>query len=169
MKSNKYGKQLLPDNESYKPITVVIIVLVIIFILVGFYFLTNIILNNQHPNETLNEAVIQNDKIIFGQLLSKKDNDYYVIAYDKTTKFADLYNNYLNKYKEKENSFKVYEIDLNDSFNKKYVGDQTNIEDDITKIMVSDDVLFKIHDGKIDNYFVGSSEINKYLKKVIEG
>lgn len=59
-------------------------------------------------------------------------------------------------------------INMNEAFNQKFISDKSNIVDDINELKVSDETLFKIKDGKIEEYKIGSSDINSYLKEISE-
>ena len=168
MKKQNYKPQLVNQDNSYNPKNVVIIISIIVVVLVGFYFITTIVLNNKKIDEPVVESVIQTENIIFGQLLNRSQNEYYVLAYKEDGKFNDIYNNYLKKYREKENDFNVYKINLSDDFNKKFLKDNTNITDKIEELTISDETLFKIKDGKIDTYSVGYDDIIETLKQISE-
>ena len=59
-------------------------------------------------------------------------------------------------------------INIDEAFNSKFKSDTSNIVDDINELKVADETLFKIKDGKIEEYKVGSTEISSYLKQISE-
>ena len=75
---------------------------------------------------------------------------------------ATLYNNYINSYSSKDGSLKVYRIDMDDALNGSYWGEEFNID----TLTINDDVLFKISNGEIVDYYVGSANILKYLEQL---
>lgn len=166
MKRQNYKPQLINQEETYNPKSIVIIISIIVVILVVFYFITTIVLKNKKNEEVTRESVIQTETIIFGQLLNRKEDSYYVLASKKDSKFNSMYNNYLEKYEKKEDKLKVYKINLSDEFNKKFLDDKTNITDKIDELTIESDTLFKINDGKIDTYYVGYDEIIENLKEI---
>ena len=103
---------------------------------------------------------------MFGQIFSRSDSEYYVIAYNESGKFKDIYNKYIDKYNSKDSHIKFYEINLDDAFNKNFVSNKSNIVEDIDNLKVSGDTLFKIKDKKIELYKEGTSDISSYLKKI---
>ena len=50
--------------------------------------------------------------------------------------------------------------------NKAYISDKNNITDDLSELRVNDEVLFKIKDKKIVEFYIGSKDILSALKKL---
>lgn len=158
----------IPEDEySIKKIIITLIVLAAVFFL--FYFITMLVVKpNKNEKENNNIPVeIDSTLITLNNLLDRKENEYYVLASKSDSKpnYNDIYNSYLSNYKNNENSLKVYKVDLSDSFNKNYIG-ETNITDDLSELKVNEDVLFKIKDKKIDEHFIGSTNILKALSEL---
>lgn len=166
-KQKKYEPQLLDDQNSYSIKSMIIIILIIVVILVGFYFLTTVVVENKQIEEepVVNETY-QSEKILFSQVLNRKESEYYVYAYDKKSKFYELYEKYFEKYNEKEDKLEIYEIDMNDGMNKEHIGDKTIIEED--NIVVSEATLFKVKNGKLEKYFANHTDIINELKRISE-
>ena len=70
------------------------------------------------------------------------------------------------KYKSKEKTLPFYYINLDDALNKKYIGEKMSVSDDITKLQLNDEVLFKIKNGKIEKKCVGKDAIIDKLSKL---
>lgn len=170
IKKHKQAEQyLLDEDSSYSVKSIIIMFLVMAVIFVAFYFITIKVLENREKTNTVQEdpAVseeYQSDKILFGQMLTRKENEYYVYAYDENSKFYELYENYLNDYSSKDKALTVYRIDLNDGMNKNYVGSKTVVNDNLDSLQVSSITLFRIKDGKIVKYFTSSDDIAQELK-----
>ena len=162
-----YDNNLINDDDSFKVKSVFIILVIITIILVSFYFITKYVLEHKKDNTPTVESVIDREKIMFGQLFSRGDSEYYVIAYNESGKSKDIYNKYITKYNSKDNHIKVYEINLDDAFNKSFVSSKSNIVEDIDNLKVSGDTLFKIKDKKIEEYKEGTSDISSYLKELV--
>jgi hypothetical protein len=161
---------LIEEGNNYSAKSIIIMVIIMIIVFVSFYFITIKVLENREDQSTVEDNTTvteeyQSEKILFGQMLTRKENEYYVYAYDQKSKFYDLYEQYLKDYSSKDGALTVYRIDLNDGMNKSYVGDQTSIKDTLEGMQVSDITLFKIKDGKIDKYFTSSNDIAQELKK----
>lgn len=161
-------KEPVMTNDSYQFKSFIIIVVVLLVLSVMLYLITNLVIKEEKTEKQTEEETtveIQQEKILMGQLLNRPEDEYYVLAYIKDDQFMQLYETYLNKIKSGDDGVAVYKVDLNEGLNKKYVQDDTNINDDLNDLSVSDTVLFKISDKKIDSYYVGHDEIIEYLKE----
>ena len=168
-RNNKYQAPLINDNEdTFKFKNLIIWIIVIVVVLVGFYFITTYVLDHKSDETEVQESVNQTEKIIFGQICDRKYKEYYVLAYKEDSRLKGIYNRYISKYNKKDNHLNVFMINMNEAFNQKFISDKSNIVDDINELKVSDETLFKIKDGKIEEYKIGSSDINSYLKEISE-
>ena len=161
-----YNNNLITDDDSFKAKNVIIVILIIMAVLVSFYFITKYVLEHKKDNTPVVESVIDREKIMFGQIFSRSDDEYYVIAYNESGKSKDIYNKYIEKYNSKDNHVKFYEINLEDEFNKKFISEKSNIVSNINELKVSGDTLFKIKDKTIEEYKEGTSDISSYLKEI---
>lgn len=160
--------------ESYSIKNMLAIVISISIVFAIFYVITTyVVKNNKEITSNNNVAVIDSSKIVLSQLLNIKEKEYYVIA-TKTNdnsyidaNYLKLYNNYINEYKQQENSIPFYYVNLNDALNKNYLSDKLNITNELKELKLNDEVLFKIKDGKIEDSFVGSDKILKNLSSLL--
>lgn len=175
--TNKEKTEIIEEEYSIKKMLTIVFIVAIIFAV--FYFITTLVVKPQTDNDNEDNttpAVIDLTKITLNSLLSKSEKEYFVLATKKLTNsgahneisYKEIYNNYISKYKNDENAIKFYYIDLDDAMNKNYIGDQTNITDDLSKLKINDDVLFRIKNGKIDKYYVGSENITAELSSLTE-
>ena len=169
IKKRKQTPTLIDDDTSYSFKSVALIIFVIAIVFVGFYFLTTVVVKNQSTtsnNDTDITEGYQTEKILFGQLLTRKESEYYVFAYDENSKSYSLYNQYLKDYNQKDNALEVYRIDINDGMNKEYVSNSSHIGKDLTDLQVSGITLFKVKDGEIVESYTGVS-VGNALKKLV--
>lgn len=146
----------------------------ILLVFVVFYFITNIIVSNRKTENDNTTPVVDSSKIILSQLLNRQEDEYYVIAtmaslYNSSyvdTNYISLYNEYINNYKQKENSYTFYYIDLDSALNKNYIHNELNITNDLSKLKLNDEVLFKIKDGSIEKTYVGRQNILDKLSRI---
>ena len=163
-------------EESYSIKNLIYIVLIIVAILGIFYFITTLVVKpvKLKPENTITE--FDSTKITLNNLLDRKEKEYYVLAtmeslYDSVNskiKYSELYNNYITEYSKEEDSLPFYTINLDDALNKNYISDKTNISSNINEIKLNDEVLFKIKDKKIEEYYVGNKDILKILSSLKE-
>ena len=169
IKNNKKEQVVENDTYSLKKLLLIIIVLSVLFGV--FYFITFQLVDPIEQNETDNEVIEIDESLIhLGNLLNIKEKEYYVLATKKSknnqTNYHELYNQYITKYSENDESLKFYNVDLDNAINKTYIGDELNITNNINEIKLNDDVLFKIKDSKIEEYYIGNSEILETLSKL---
>ena len=167
----KEEKQIEKDTYSLKSLLSIIVIITIILGI--FYFITTLVVHPVEENE-VNNAITEIDstKITLNNLLNRKESEYYVLATKESNNtqvnYIMLYNNYINEYTKDEKSLPFYNVDLNDALNKNYISEKLNISNEITEIKLNDEVLFKVKDGKIEKYFVGSKDILKVLSNLKE-
>ena len=172
-------KQEIIENEySIKQMVIITVSLVAIFGI--FYFITSLIV---HPTKEL-ESIIDNKddnydfkftEILFNHLLDREEKEYYVIAaknsesikINNDANYKVVYDKYIEDYSDKEDALTFYGIDLDDTLNKAYINEELNITNDLSKLKINDDVLFKIKEGKIEKYFVGNKAILEELNKLV--
>lgn len=170
----KIKEKTVKNNDySLKNITFVVIVLLTIFSI--FYFITSMVLKNNSISEDNVPNIIDENKITVGGLLGEKEEEYFVLVL-KTSKinnnnltnvdYNSLYSKYINDYRKKENSLKVYNIYLDDALNANYLNNEAIITDDLNNIKFNDDTLLKIKNGSIEKYFIGNKEILSELSNL---
>ena len=171
-------KQDINSVETYSLKSMIKILVTLLVIFGIFYFITVLLVDNRKEENEDNNAVsvIDSSKIILSQLLNRKEDEYYVIATKESlykssyikTNYVEFYNNYINSYKQQENSVAFYYVDLDNALNKNFIGEKLNISNNIEQIKLNDEVLFKVKDGKIKKYYVGKDEILDELSKLKE-
>lgn len=169
--NKKQVKQIEKDSYSLKSFLLIILVLVIILGI--FYFITTLVAKPVNPTDN-NDGVtiIDETKITLGNILNRKEKEYYVLATKENNNtqanYQTLYNNYINEYKKEENALTFYNVNLDDALNKNYISEELNVSNDLSELKVNDDILFKIKDSKIEEYFSGSKNILKKLSNLKE-
>lgn len=169
--NKKEEKQMEKDSYSLKKLLLIILILAVTF---GVFYLITALVVDPVEDQNINNTPIEIDstKITLNNLLNRKESEYYVLATKESdnsqVNYLMLYNNYINEYTKDEKALKFYNVDLNDALNKTYIGEELNISNEISKIKLNDEVLFKVKDGKIEKYFVGSKDILKVLSTLKE-
>ena len=161
-------------EETYTLKSMMKILLCILTIFVIFYLITNFIVNNKKSGENDNVTVVDFSKITLSQLLNREEDEYFVIAtmaslYNSSyvdTNYINLYNEHINNYKQKDESYAFYYVDLDSALNKNHISDKLNITDDLSKLQLNDEVLFKIKNGSIEKTYVGREKILDKLSRL---
>ena len=166
--------EIIEEEYTLKKFIIIVAALLLVFAL--SYFITTLFVKNnkQIKNNTANSIQIDSDTIIMNHLLDRSENEYYVLAfmpslynnYTSSVNYINLYNKYISDYSKKENSLKIYKVNLDDALNKNYIGEDSNISTDLKELKVSDEILFKIKDSNIENYYKGSEQIIKALSSL---
>ena len=165
----------IEEAEEYTLKQMLIIILILLGVFAIFYFITSVVVKNKKVEEPKSIVVFDVSKITLNSILNKDEEEYYVLAimeskYDiggySKINYTEVYNNYIKQYKNKENSSKFYYVDLDDALNKSYIGEEYNIGEDLTDLKVNDEVLFKIRNGKIVEYYVGNKSIIEKLSSL---
>lgn len=149
------------ENE-YKIGNLIKITLILVLIITIFYGLTIIITKNQTKeleNEVPSNTQIQYEEILIGNIYNQKEDEYYVLV-ELESDYLTLSSS-VNNYNEKEDSLKLYIADLNDGFNKKYLGETSDFNKEYPTFSKS--TLLKISNKKIIEYTEGTDEIQKKL------
>lgn len=173
IKKTQNTKAIKQTNSDYSIKNMLLIILIILLVFVIFYIITTFVVKKETKVNYNTDAVIDSSVITLGNLTNRTEDEYYVLAYRKSNdnssikvNYKELYDNYIAKYKEKENSLKFYYVNLNDILNKSYISDDLNITDDLSNLKINDEVLFKIKDKKIEKYYVGNSKIIDKLSRL---
>ena len=171
-KKEKKETKVIEQEYSIKSMVKIILTISIVFC--SFYLITKLFVKPSSETETT-PSVVDNTKITMNQLLNRKQDEYYVLAtksslYNKSsyqnTNYVEIYNSYINKYMEQEDSLNFYYIDLDNALNKTYFGEKMNITEDISKMVLNDEVLFKIKSGKIEKTYNGKDKIIDKLSRL---
>lgn len=154
-KKNKKNENITNINSLWK-------IIIIVMIAFGFFYgLTYFIAENNRSYSWENKetsSVIQYDEIIFGTMLSESPKEYYVLAFNHSDADKDIYDTYIAMYREKENSLRIYTIDLDSDFNKKYIKENN----------VNEITLFKIKKSKIVEHIKGKEKVVKKFKELVK-
>lgn len=160
-------------TSELKKLLIIIISILLIFVLC--YFIISVALDHKkdstasESNNSSEEATIQYDKILLSQLLNRDLEEYYVFASKSNDDNLSDYENSIYSYTSSEESVKVYDVDLDSSFNKKYISDNSNYDiDSIEDLRVKGTTLFYIKDNKIEDVYDGKELINSKLEELVE-
>lgn len=171
--NNQEKKQMENDTYSIKNLLLIIIIISAVFGI--FYLITSLIVKPVEQNNTSNTVTeIDSTKITLNHLLDRNEEEYYVLAtkeslyneYGSKINYSELYNNYITNYSSIEDSLPFYYVNLDDALNKNYLSDELNISNEINEIKLNNEVLFKIKNNEIEEYYVGSSDILEILKNL---
>ncbi len=148
------------------------IFVVVVLILAITYFATAIatgeIKFGKKKETEKEETNIQYEEIIAGQVLNRKDSEYYVLCFDFTDTFSSYYLSLKDSYTEKEDSLPVYILDLEKSFNQEIVleegEDYQQKPSNVSNLKVNNPTLLKIKDHRVTERITGTDDILKFFE-----
>ena len=170
---NKENKRVIEENysEDFSLIRFISIILVIMIVLGIFFVITTFVAKKPVVKEKTANSVIKTEMVTISNMLSKKESDYYVLAYKnepgKKTNL-DVYEKYVKDITSSNKDFKVYKVNLSDAMNKAYISDINNITDNLAEFKINDEFLLHIVDNKIEESIVGINEISNKLRELKE-
>ena len=145
----------------------IIIGLMVICIL-GLFYLLTVYITNKHTDKTdteenteTSEVSFNYDEILVGKTFSMSDSDYIVVLYDPSTSgVADA----VSTYKESDDHLPIYTVNMTNTFNKKYVAEESNTSPSkASELAINGPTLIRITNNKLVDYIEGEEEINNYL------
>ena len=166
VKNSKKLKQAKFENEDVAQIrNLIIIFVIVVLVCVGLYFLTDTMIKRESNNNdnTTQKVEIDYDIATVGTMFNRIEEEYYVLMYDFDGDYAEKGIAIYNLYTQKEDSIKMYVVDLGRSFNSGYVvSDKTQVNtNDVSTLKVMNPTLIKVKAGKAVSVFAGAEEIKK--------
>ena len=169
-KKKEKVNEISTTDEGTKLVKIIVIILILFAI---FYFLTGYVSKymnkrNNKVNTTPETAVIQYDKIMIGEILNQSSDEYYVLLNYEDDYYQELYDSYITTYKNVGDHLDIYTVNLDDSFNHKYISEDENLKPEkISDFRIHDKAFLKITDHKITDVYKGE-EIANQLKELAQ-
>ena len=141
----------LSDNNNVKSV-ILISAGVILFIILMFVF-TKLKTGEWNlftkANDVTYTAEVQQTKILCGQILTRSDEEYYVLAYQLKEDSAMLYESILEIYNNSVKAIPLYKVDLSNSKNNLCMADNLNISNNIVDLKLVVPTLLKVKNSQI--------------------
>ena len=150
-------------SEDTKQITnLILITLGVVAIVVGLYFLTDKIIAKK---ANANNADFDYSAATVGTMFNRPYDEYYVFLYDSTASEASTYSSLITTYISKEDSKKLYTVDLSMNLDSKYLSESSNKNpSNPNEVKIKDSALILIKDGKVSKYYESLEDYQKVLK-----
>ena len=158
---SKRLKRINYESEDTKEVkNLIFIVIGIVIILVGLYFLTTKSINRQN----LSKIEFDYSTCTVGMIFNRPYDEYYVFLYSSENANATKFKSLTNAYSKKENSIKIYTVDLNSNLDNKYLSETSNNNPTSpSDIKIKDSALILIKDGKVSKYYENVSDYEEVL------
>ncbi len=168
MKKKKKLKEPKYETDEQQEIRrFIIILIVVVALVIGIYLFTKYVIKKPKVDltETVTTGAIDYSVVTVGTMLNKKDESYYVLAYDSKSNDASKYSTMQYTYSVKTGTLPIYICDLSNALNKDYVAtDKSNPKaTKIDELALGEVTLIKVANGKIVKYIEGEANINKEL------
>lgn len=161
----KVKNEKIRTEEQETIIKFASILVIVVLLIFAVYFITKVLVKNDSADKKeTSVAEINYSKTVFGTMLNRPYEEYYVFAYSGTDNKASYYSTIANKYMADEASTFVYFVDLDDSMNKDYVaedGKSNPKATTIAELKVGSTTLIKVKQGKIIKQIEDIIEIKK--------
>ncbi len=154
-------------NDEQKEIIRFGIIVVVIIIFVGIvYGISRLVVkdNEETMTKDVTPGEVNYEIVSVGTILNRPQDNYYVVVYDSTKNEAIYYSTLIEKYKDKDDSLKIYLCDLNNKLNLEYYAGEGKSNKNAKKIedLAFDDfTLLKISKGKIVKYLETVEDMKK--------
>lgn len=160
------------SNDSTDEISKLLkIVLIVTGVMIIFYGVTTFITKKVNAVKTAKlgksdeKVSIQYDSVIIGSMF-KMDGHYFVLIEEKDDDKVSEYDTLLKSIAANDDALKIYTADLSSSFNKKFLGKESNFDSDLTKFKVKNTTLVEIENHKIKDTFDSYDSIKKKLDEL---
>ena len=153
-------KDILKDKDEI-PVEikrVIIISVVILIVLVGIYFLTEVILNKESDSDKVTENAIQYEEILAGESFNQSEDKYYVIYYDSTDEYSSI-SSLISSYQMNDKEVKLYSVDLSNGMNKAYVTEGNVVTTNASSLRVKANTLLEFTSKKVTDVITDNDEI----------
>jgi hypothetical protein len=158
-------RSLNRNNEDMSEVkTLVILTLIIVALAAGLYFLTDRILENNEPGEPELSTRINYSTTIIGEMFSRPEREYFVLAYSSDSNLADFYHSLFANFERVEDNIKIYYIDLAMGFNSHVLSEESNPRPrNASEVKINEVALFRIRDGRVVSFYETLMDIRKAL------
>lgn len=149
-------------NEEQKEIIKFGKILLCLIVIIGIlYLFTNYVVNKEDTyKRTNNDGSINYDVVLLGSILNKKDEEYYILAFDQKDMInATLLNKY-NEYKSLPKHLPIYIADLSNELNKTYIAEKSQYKaDTVEEMKLEGNTLIKVKNAKIVKFIENKDDI----------
>lgn len=163
------SKEVL-ENLSTPELSSIIKTVVIVLLVFGVMYLFTILILKKssldYIKKDTEKTSVQYSEILAGTSFDKKDNEYLVLYYDRSSDDNSVYENLYSDYKAKDGHLPIYYVDLSKALNKNVVSEESNKEaTSASELKIKNATLIRFVDNKIEEYFEGEEEIKNYFNK----
>lgn len=144
----------------------IILLLIVVYFVIGLFFTKEIDFKKDDDKKKTENVTIDNSTITAGQILSKNDENYYVLVYDKDSKLTNL-STFVSIYKGSEDHLPIYVVDSSNKINSKFIVKKNSNKTPTSydDLRVKAPTLLKISNKSVVEYVENEEEIKNILNK----
>ena len=141
-----------------------LILLIIGYLIIGIFVNKTISFNKKDTKET-SKVTIDNNTILAGEIFDQKEDEYYVLVYNKN-EVNSILGTWKGVYSGKENALKIYEVDSETKLNGNFIVKENSNKDaqSYSELRIVSPTLIKINNKKIVEYIEGEEQIKNIFK-----
>lgn len=141
-----------------------LILLIIGYLIIGIFVNKTISFNKKDTKEN-SKVTIDNNTILAGEIFDQKEDEYYVLVYNKNEENSIL-GTWKGAYSGKENALKIYEVDSETKLNGNFIVKENSNKDaqSYSELRIISPTLIKINNKKIVEYIEGEEQIKNIFK-----
>ncbi len=160
-KERQEASQLFQDDKEVYNVFKIALGVIIFFVLA--YLFVNIANGNWNifSKKNTNQESFDSQMVMVGTMFNKSDEEYLVLAYDLKDDNQTFYSALSDEY---NGSKKLYILDLSSGFNASFIGDETVVSNDLTKLKLSSPILLVIKGNDILSSYKDESSIKNDLE-----
>ena len=167
-KRKLYTTNTTSDIEYSKIIKItigVVLVLVLTYLITGLA--TGEIKWGKKEDTTKEEASIQYEEIIAGEVLNRSGSEYYVFLFNFTDSSASYYLSLKDSYIKEDKALPFYIVDLEKHINQQVVAEDGNIKTNVNSVndlKVENPTIIKVKNHKVVESIEGKENILNFFE-----
>lgn len=156
------------NNEIMNLIKIIVAVCVVVLAALGLAYGINYFRDDKEEDETL-ETKIQYEEILIGSMLTREQNEYYVLVIAKDDVSKNNYYYFLDKNENAEERLSIYYVDMSKAFNSSHLAEESNLRvSDITEFKIKESTLVKVHNKSVVEAYEGRDAILEQFDKIVK-
>lgn len=167
MKKFNFKNLINTDDEVKKLIKIFVFILILFG---AFYSLTLFLTKPKElQKEEDKEIEILYDEILLSQIFNQKKDVYYVLVLFDGDYYGNVYKQYFEKFRGRDDYIDYYKVNINDGFNYKFISEESKLDSkNVSSLKFKESTLLKVKNKRIDSSFEGSEKIINHLEQLVK-
>ncbi len=154
------------DDEVKKLIKIFAFILILFGV---FYSLTLFLTKPKELPKEEQEIEILYDEILLSQIFNQKKDVYYVLVLFDGDYYGNVYKQYFEKFRGRDDYIDYYKVNINDGFNYKFISEESKLDSkNVSSLKFKESTLLKIENKRIVSSFEGFEKIINHLEQLVK-